>query len=115
MRLPRLLCACCALALLVAGPAAAAPNRSSASDSAAWPEGVVVVGYRTTVALRTLLARHPARLVRRLPALRVAELRPAGGLGRYAALARSVRGVRYAERAVLRHRRADPAVLHAAS
>ena len=59
------------------GPARGRPGASRA----AWPQGSAVVSYTSERALERALARHPAAVVRRLPSLRVVEVRPRGDVG----------------------------------
>ena len=62
----------------------AAMPGSTRSAPAARSAGSAVVSYTSERALRQALERHPARVVRRIPALRVAELRPAGEAASFA-------------------------------
>lgn len=94
-------------ALVLAGPAHAARD---ASAPVAWPGGTAVISYESEAALRTALARHPARVVRRVEPLRVVALRPAGDIGAYAARIRSEPGIVRVERAASRRSFAEPAL-----
>ena len=76
----------------------------------AWPRGTVVVTYTSTSALNRALAGHRATVVRRLPALRAVELRPAGDLGRFAAAVSSLPGITRVEPRAPRTSSAEPAL-----
>ena len=73
-------------AALAAAPAAAA-GLAERGDAGAtqWPGNAAVVTYASERAFRAALAADPAEVVRHVPSLRVAELRPRGGAARYAA------------------------------
>lgn len=94
--------------LLAAGPGTAAVDAAARS---AWPNGTAVVTYSTPDALAQALSRRPATVVRRIPALRAAVLRPRGDLGRYAAALASEPGILRVERASLRRSLVEPALL----
>lgn len=96
-----------ALAVLVAsGTALAAPD---SGEHAAWPQGTVVVTYASASALTSALARHPAPVVRRLPALRAVALKPSGDVGHYATLLAAEPGIARVERAAPRRMHVEPA------
>jgi subtilisin family serine protease len=59
--------------------------------------GTVAVAYESEAALRSALAQHPARVVRRLPALRVAEVRPDGSTTGFVAGVRVLPGIESVE------------------
>jgi subtilisin family serine protease len=94
-------------ALTLVGPAQAARDPEAA---VAWPGGTAVVSYESEAALRAALARHPARVVRRVAPLRVAAVRPAGDIGAYAARIGAEPGIRGVERAATRRSLAEPAL-----
>jgi subtilisin family serine protease len=93
---------------LSAGTALAAPD---AGTQAAWPRGTVVVSYAGEPALAAAIARHPAAVVRRLPALRVVALRPSGDLDRYASRLAAEPGIVRVERALSRRTYVEPALV----
>src|SRR6185436_18672069 len=68
------------------------------------------VSYANEPALREALARHPARVVRRIPALGVAEVRPASDLARFARETAREPGITQVERTTSRHSRAEPSL-----
>jgi subtilisin family serine protease len=68
----------------------------------------VAVGYASAAALERALDAHPARVVRRLPSLHVAELAPAGNRSAFARVVRGLPGIRYAEPVVVRERAGEP-------
>jgi subtilisin family serine protease len=78
--------------------------------SAAWPSGTAVVSYESQHALAAALDRHPARVVRRIGALRVAALLPQGNVERYARLVGAEPGIVRVEQAATRVSRAEPAL-----
>jgi subtilisin family serine protease len=80
----------------------------------AWPGGVVVVGYETPAALDASLAGTRARIVRDLPALRTAEVRPRIGVRGFAARLAARPGIRFVERLAHRESAAEPALAPAA-
>jgi subtilisin family serine protease len=77
---------------------------------AARSTGSVVVSYAGEGALKQALARHPARVVRRIPALRVAEVRPAGDVGTFALVLAREPGITRVERASARRPTAEPSL-----
>ena len=77
---------------------------------AAWPSGTAVVSYESEQALTAALDRHPAAIVRRVPALRVAALRPAGDVARFAARLDAEPGISRVERAAARRSLVEPAL-----
>lgn len=100
-----------AAALAFAGlwaPVAAAGT--GGGQSIGWTGGTAVVGYRTAADLERALAARPARVVRSIPALRVAELRPEGPVSAYAAWLALRPGITSVERRRVRTRLAEPAV-----
>ncbi len=95
-----------------AGTALAAPD---ARAPEAWPQGSVVVSYSAEPALAAAIARHPATVVRRLPSLRVAVLKPRGEIGSYAALLAAEPGISRVERAAARRTYVEPALVRSSS
>lgn len=99
---------------VLAAIAALTPAAAGARPEApAWPAGVAVVGYESASALEAALAAHPATVVRRLPQLGVAEVRPLGSVTRFAAEVAAEPGIAYVERLRPRRRAAEPALLPA--
>ena len=94
-------------ALALVGPAEAARDPQAA---VAWPGGTAVVSYESEAALRAALERHPARVVRRVAALRVVALRPAGDVGAYASRIDAEPGIAGVARAAARRSLAEPAL-----
>jgi subtilisin family serine protease len=72
--------------------------------------GSTVVSYASEGALRQALARHPAQVVRTIPALGVAELRPARNAGRYALEIAGEPGITRVERTATRRSTAEPSL-----
>ena len=70
--------------------------------------GTAVVSYTSEAALRGALARHPARIVRRIPVLGVVELRPAHDVPRFAVELAREPGITQVERTSTRQSRAEP-------
>ena len=104
------LCGAVAAALLAAGPAAPALDQGARMT---WPQGNAVVSYTNERALEQALARHPAAVVRRLPALRVVEVRPRGDIERFASRLAAEPGIDGVERAASRHSLVEPALVAA--
>ena len=107
MRLLPALITAAAAALATAGPGLPAIDQGA---RVAWPEGSAVVSYVGEPAFERALARHPAAIVRRLPVLRVAVVRPRGDIERYAARLRAEPGIVAVERPAARRSRAEPAL-----
>jgi subtilisin family serine protease len=101
------LAALATVSLCFGGPAAAGRDPESA---ATWPGGTAVVSYESDAALRAALERHPARIVRRVPALRVVSVRPAGDVGAYAAKLRAAPGILGVDRAAARRSLEEPSL-----
>ena len=78
--------------------------------AAAQPGGTVVVGYQSTAALRAALDHFPAREVRTLPALRMAELHVPRDVVTFTHELRSFPGIRFAHRPASRLSAAEPAL-----
>jgi thermitase len=90
--------------------AAVALLSPAAAGARAHAPGTVAVGYATRAALRALVERTHARVVRELPQLRAAELAPRGPAAAFARAAARSRGIRYAEPALPRLAAAEPAL-----
>jgi subtilisin family serine protease len=75
----------------------------------------VAVGYSSFAALNRTLAEHPARIVRDLPSLRVAEVVPQRAAAAFARAVRGHAGIRYVERTLPRGASGEPALLTASS
>jgi len=72
--------------------------------------GTVSVGYTSSAALTSALRAHPARVVRRIGALRVAEVRPAGDTAAFVRVLRAAPGIRFAQPSAPRRSTAEPAL-----
>jgi thermitase len=97
-RFARLALLACAAALALGGAADAAPQTGQG-------QRLTVVGYTSKLALLRALAASGGRLVRTIPRLHAAEIAaPPAALQTLEAL----RGIRYAERPVLRHELTEP-------
>jgi subtilisin family serine protease len=107
MRLVKLLCFAMPAILALAGSALGARDPGA---SAAWPSGTAVVSYESEHALAAALERHPAELVRRLPALNVAAVRPRGSVERFAQRISAEQGIVRVERAAARRSLVEPAL-----
>ena len=92
-------------ALVLGGPAHGARDPLS---SAVWPSGTAVIAYESERALAAALERHPARIVRKIPALRTVAVRPIGHPGAYAARVDAEPGIVRVERAALRRSLTEP-------
>ncbi len=98
-------------AALIAALAALLASTPAAGARDAQPRaGTVAVGYARSAALADALAGHPGTVVRRLPALRVAEVRPAGDPTAFARAVRALPGIRYAAAPTPRRSNAEPAL-----
>jgi subtilisin family serine protease len=73
-----------------------------------------VVTYESERALAAALERYPAQVVRRLPSLHVAALRPSGNLERYARILGAEPGILRVERPAARRSLVEPALAFAA-
>jgi subtilisin family serine protease len=101
------LCGTATTACVLASSAAALPT---AAVHGPWPRGVAVVSYESPRDLTTALRHAHGRVVRRVPALRVAEVAPRGGFTPFVeALARQ-RGIRSVERLATKTRAGEPAL-----
>jgi len=107
MRLVKLLCFAVPAVLALAGSALGARDPGG---SAVWPSGTAVVSYESEHALAAALERHPAELVRRLPALKVAAVRPSGSVERFAQRIGAEPGIVRVERAAARRSLVEPAL-----
>jgi subtilisin family serine protease len=87
---------------------------SSRSAPVARATGNAVVSYTSEGALRQALQRHPAQIVRRIPVLGVAELRPAGDLARFALELGREPGIMRIEQTATRRTTAEPGLISAA-
>src|SRR5436190_10167883 len=105
MRLPFWLVTACVVGFLGAGAPAHARGQA-----VVWHRDVAVVGYGSPAALRDALRRHPAEVLRRIPALRVAEVRPRRSLSSFAAALRREAGILYVSPLAPRTSRTEPAV-----
>ena len=99
-----------AAACLTAGPALPAIDQGA---RVTWPLGSAVVSYTDERALEHALADHPAVVVRRLPALRVVEVRPRGDVDRYALALSAEPGIVAVERAAPRRSLVEPSLVAA--
>jgi hypothetical protein len=88
------------------------PARSDATP-AAWPSKTVIVGYSTAQALRDALRGRPAKIVRVLPRLRAAELRPEGDPAGFAAALAGTRGIDYVQPPAVRRSYVEPGLASA--
>ncbi len=107
MRLVNRFCFAVLAGLVLVGSALGARDPGA---SAAWPSGTAVVSYESEQALTAALDRHPARVVRRIGALRIAALLPQGNVERYARLVGAEPGIVRVERTTMRVSRAEPAL-----
>lgn len=98
----------CAVAVLVTFVIAGAAMPGIHRAPRGWSTGSAVVSYASEGALRQALERHPARVVRTIPALGVAELRPAGDVARFALELAGEPGIMRVERTSTRRSTAEP-------
>src|SRR4051794_24455376 len=96
------------VALLAAAAASLALAPLAAQRDAAARPQTVAVGYTSAAALGAALAGRRATVVRRLPALRVAEVRSAEP--GFAAAVGARRGIRYVQATAPRRESAEPAL-----
>jgi subtilisin family serine protease len=68
------------------------------------------VGYSSLPALRAAIAQYPARVVQRVPALHVVQVRPAGDAAAFAANVSRLPGIRFVQATSTRHEYAEPAL-----
>ena len=95
-------------------PAAQTAAATGVSAGAAWPRGTAVVSYASESALRAALAREPAAVLRRIPALRIAVLRPPDSPDRFAQRLARLPGITSVEREVGRTPYVEPALASSA-
>lgn len=95
-------------------PAAQTAAATGVRAGAAWPRGAAVVSYASESALRAALAREPAAVVRRIPALRIAVLRPPGSPDQFAQRLARLPGITSVEREVGRTPYVEPALASSA-
>ena len=88
----------------------AAMPGSSRNAPAASAVGSAAVSYTSEGALQQALQRHPARVVRRIPALRVAELRPVGDVARFSLEIAREPGITHVEGTATRQSAAEPSL-----
>ena len=94
--------------LVTAGSGLSAPDPGA---HAPWPSGTAVVTYASESALAAALARHPGTVVRRIAALRVAAVRPAGPVEGYAGRLRGEPGILGVERTATRRSFVEPGLV----
>jgi subtilisin family serine protease len=107
---PQALAASAVLAIFAASPAHASHLGSVGPTAHAWLGGEASIGYSSPADLNSALARNPARIVRRLPALRVVQVRPAGDTASFAARVAALRGIRFVQELAARRDRIEPAL-----
>ena len=88
--------------------AASATAAPSGTAHGSWPGDVAVVSYDSTTALADALERADGRVVRRIPALQVAEVAPRGSFGGFVETLARDPGLNSVERLVARTRNAEP-------
>ncbi len=86
----------------------------SSGTASAWPRGTAIVSYGSESALGAALAEHEAQILRRLPALRVVEVRPRGDLIRFVNAVEAFPGIVDVEPRSPRHSYDEPALAIAA-
>jgi serine protease len=96
--------------LVVVGAAALLASSLHGAGGGSVRPTTLAVGYAAPAALAEALAAHPARVVRSLPALRVAELQPAGAGTDFARALRRLPGIRYVEPVAARSSAGEPAL-----
>jgi subtilisin family serine protease len=111
MRLRLLALAAGAGLALATASAHAAPSGRGGASLRAWPRGEATIGYRSEAALRVALRRRPALVVERIPALRIARVRPSADVEAFAAAIAREPGIVSVERLVTRERHVEPALL----
>jgi subtilisin family serine protease len=93
---------------LLFGLVASGGATTSEAAPVSWPQAVAVVSYDSPADLAQALDRADGRVVRRIPALAVAEVAPRGSFSTFVqALARQ-RGIRSVEQLASRTRAAEP-------
>ena len=107
MRLVKRWCLALPAILALAGSAVGAPDPGSATGA---PTGTAVVSYESEQALAAALERHPAHVVRHVPALRIAAVRPHGGVEGFARRIAGEPGIARVERTAARRSLVEPAL-----
>ena len=97
-------------AIVAASPTSAAELGTAGISARAWPRAEATLGYTTPAALRAALVLYPAQVVRRIPALHVAEVRPNGSVEGFAANVARLPGIAFVQRIALRHDTQEPAL-----
>src|SRR4051794_5892706 len=105
---PQALAAGALFAIVAASPPPASQGGSAGPTAHAWPRGEASVAYSSLPALRSAIAQSPASILRRVPALRVAQVRPAGDAAAFAANVSRLPGIRFVQATATRHRNAEP-------
>jgi subtilisin family serine protease len=85
------------------------PGSTAAHGSATAARNPVVIGYASEPALRTALTRLPGVVLRRVPALRVAEVLPVAE--RFESSVRALPGIRFVQRLRARRSAIEPALV----
>src|SRR5439155_18517934 len=96
------------LAIVAVSPAPAAELGPAGASARAWPRAEATIGYTTPAALRSALRLYPAEVVRRIPALHVAQVRPSGSIDGFAANVSRVSGIRFVQRLAVRKEYIEP-------
>jgi subtilisin family serine protease len=96
--------------LAIVATAGAAMPESARHSEQPQSTASAVVSYTSEPALRRALARHPARVVRTIPALGVAEVRPAADLAGFSRELAREPGITHIERTTGRYSRAEPSL-----
>jgi subtilisin family serine protease len=104
LRLAVLACTAGLVFPLVASSAATPTGAAPVS----WPKGVAVVSYDSPSSLAAALLGADGRVVRRIPALRSAEVAPRGDFHAFVRALEQARGIRFVEPLVARTRAAEP-------
>ena len=97
-------------AIFAASPASASHRGTAAPTIDVWPRSEATVGYASLPALNAALAHYRVRIVRRLPALRVVQVRPAGAPAAFAASLSRRPGIRFVQKLAARRARLEPAL-----
>ena len=106
-----------ALGLVALAPAASG-SRAGADAADRWnaaPSPTAVVGYRSQAALARVLRLHPGLVLRRIPALGVAEILPRAKPQFFANATADLRGIDYVEPPVARMDDSEPALAPSAA
>jgi subtilisin family serine protease len=94
--------------LVVFAFVASAAATPTSAGHLSWPRGVAVVSYDSPAALGRALDRADGRVIRRIPALRAAEVTPRGDLTAFVRAIARERGIRSVEPLASRTRAAEP-------